>query len=106
MTGSFGPVIVGLSQMRAEEAADLVKRDDVHAVIQIGMDSSGNDHQRFVVAAQPGKGVLGEIAGMRVFPMDHQHRAADLIAVGEDRHVHERERGGDVPALIELSERA
>ena len=64
------------------------------------MHRAWNDEQFLVVAAQLFKGVPAEVAGMCLLSMDQQHRAADLVAVLQKRHIQERQRRGDIPTLV------
>ena len=75
------------------------------AVIEIGMDSSGNDHQFLVVRVPAaidhiGIGITAEIAGMGVLAMNQENSAADLIRVLEDRLVDEGLTADHVPAAV------
>ena len=94
-----------LLQIRPEELLDLVEGNDVLPVIEVGVDRAGDDEQLLVVRAgvvfyHIGKGVLAEITGVGLLPVDHQYGAADLIAVAQDRHVEEGQRRRHIPAAV------
>lgn len=60
------------------------------------MDCAGDDEQLLIVGVgivlhHVGKSILAEIAGVGLVPVDHQHGAADLVAVAQDGHVEERQ---------------
>ena len=89
----------------AEKAFELIKGDDICVVIQIGMHSAFDDHQFFIVGVlavldHVGIGLFGEVAGMCLFAMHDQYGAADLIAVAQDRLIHEGFTADDIPAIV------
>lgn len=50
-------------------------------------NGSGNNQQLFIVSRQFFKGVLTEIAGMGIFTVNEQHRAADFVTVSQYRRI-------------------
>ena len=88
-----------LFQILTVKCFDAVERDDVHSVVEIGVHSAGDEQQLLVAALQPGKGVAAEVARVRLVAVDDEHGAADLIGVGEQLRVEQRQRGRDVPAV-------
>ena len=56
------------------------------------MAGAGNDHELLVLSPELFEGVFAEVAGMRLFPMDEQHRAADFSRVAQQGHIHEGKR--------------
>lgn len=73
-----------------EEAFNLVKGNDVHLIIQVGMGCAGDDHQLFVVALQFFESVFAEVTGVRLLTVDNQYGVADLAGVTQLGHIHER----------------
>ena len=71
-----------------EEAFDLVKGNDVHLVIQVGVGCAGDDHQFFVVSLQFFESVFAEVTGVRLLTVDDQYGVADLSGVTQLGHVH------------------
>src|SRR5699024_7531503 len=102
LDGTFLPVS---DQVLAEEGLHLVKGDDVHPVVQVGVDRAGDEVQLLVGGVgvaldHVGKGVPAQIAGVGLVAVDEQHRAADLVGILEDGLVQEGHGAGDVPALV------
>ena len=64
------------------------------------MACTGDNHQFLVLAFQLLECVFAEIAGVGFFPVDEEHGVAYLVAIRENRHVDERERGGLVPTAV------
>ena len=64
------------------------------------MRGPGHDHQFLVVTAELLEGILAEVAGMGLFPVDQQDRAADLARIGQQRHVQEGQGRGGVPGTV------
>ena len=89
-----------VSEVGFEKGLDPVEGDDVHPVVQVRMRGPGHDHQFLVVTAELLEGILAEVAGMGLFPVDQQDRAADLARIGQQRHVQEGQGRGGVPGTI------
>ena len=89
-----------LFQILLEEVDQLVEGDDVGLVIEVCMDSVGDNQQLFVVSSQFGEGVLAEVAGAGFFPMNHQNGAANLVRIGQDGLVEEGHTAGYVPTAV------
>lgn len=97
----------GSAQVFGEERLQLVEGDRVlaAAVIQVGVHSIRDDQQFLVVRVRVvldhgGVGVAAEIAGMGLLTVHHQHRAADLVDVPQNRLVQERHASDHVPSAI------
>ena len=60
-----------LVQILSEESLNLVERDNVQLVIQVGMAGTGDDAQLLIVAGELFIDTLAEITGVRLFSM-HQ----------------------------------
>ena len=66
------------------------------------MRSPRDDHQPLVVARKAAERILAEVTRMGLLAVDHQDGAAYLVAVGQKRHVHERQSRCDVPAVVRV----
>ena len=76
------------------------ERDHREVVVQVDMAGTGDDQQLFVVARQFLECIFAEIAGVRLFSVDHEHGTANFVAVGEQGHVDERKGRGLVPSSV------
>ena len=91
-----------LFQIFRKERFQLFKWDHVHLIVKVGVVCSWDNEQFFIIAGQPAVCRLTEIAGVRLFSVYQQHGGADLAAVLQDRHIQERQRGGHIPAAVEV----
>ena len=94
-----------LSKILVKEAFQLVKRNDVFLIIQVGMYCTRDNHQFFIggvlaVFCHSSVGILAEVAGLRFFTMHDQNRIADLIGIGQLRYVHKRHTADLIPAAV------
>ena len=89
-----------LFQILLKKLIDLVKWNDIHLVVQICMDCSGNQQQLLIIPFQRLEYILAEIAGMSLFAVNKKHGAADLAAVLQDRLIQEGDAAGGVPARL------
>ena len=64
------------------------------------MVCAGDNEQFLVIAGQLAVHCFAEIAGVRLFPVYQQHGRADFVAVLQDRHIQERQRGGHIPTAV------
>lgn len=79
-------------QILPEKRLHGIEGNDVRPVVQVRMAGAGNDHELLVLSPELFEGVFAEVAGMRLFPMDEQHRAADFSRVAQQGHIHEGKR--------------
>ena len=75
-----------LSKSVSEKLRHLIKWYHIYLVVQIRVHGAGDDYQLLIarigiVPHHIGRGVAAEIAGMRLFPVDDKHGAADFAAV-------------------------
>lgn len=94
-------------QIRGKERFKFVKWDRVlsAAVVEIGVDSVGDDEELLILwhriaVHHLGVGVLAEIAGMCFFAVHDENGGADLVRVGEDWLVQERDAASGGPAIV------
>ena len=88
-----------------EKLLNFIKGNDVFAIIEIGVHRAGNEKQLFVpgvgvVSHHFGKGVLTEIARVRLVAVDDQNGTADLVGVAQDGHVQKGKGRGHIPASV------
>ena len=83
-------------QICGKEIRELIKWDRVlaAAVVEIGVDSVGDDQELLILRHRIAvhhlsEGILAEIAGMCFFAVHDENGGADLVRVGEDRLVQE-----------------
>ena len=86
--------------MLAVERLDTVEGNHLEVVIQVRMDRPGDEEQFLVLPFQLRESILAEVARMRLLTVDNQDRVANLGAIREYRHIHERKRGGLVPSPV------
>ena len=94
-------------QVLCKERLQLIKRNRVlaAAVIKIGVDCVGNDHQFLIsgvlAVLDHGRiGVAAEIAGVCFVAVDQKDRAADLVGVLQNRLIHERLTSDHIPPAV------
>ena len=88
-----------LSQVLPKEFRYFFKRYNALLVIQVSVARVRYDQQLLVVTLQSLESVSAEVTGMRLFAVNHKHRAADFVAVTQKRHVDERQGRSDVPTI-------
>ena len=91
-----------LVEILVEECLQLFKRDHIHLIIEVGMVCTRDDEQFFIVSAQPAVCCFAEVTGMCLLAMYQEYSGPDLIAVSQDRHIHEGKRGCYVPAVVRV----
>ena len=91
---------ISLFQIRREESLDAIERNGVRIIVQIRMIGAGNDQQLLVAALQTPERILAEVARMGLFAVNEQHGAADLVAVGQQGRIEERQRRGRIPPSV------
>ena len=79
---------------------DLVKGDDVLAVIQVGVDRIRNNDQFLILAIEKFESIPAQVAGVSLLAVGHEHSTVDLTCVGEQSCVHERGLGIYCPAVV------
>lgn len=73
-----------------EEFHNAVERDDVHAVIQVGVTCAGNDYKFLVVSFKKCESILAEIERMCLIAMNYYHGIFQLIGIFKELEIEER----------------